>query len=815
MWWEVAARAFWPTFAWGVGGVAAFGLGLGEVVPDWVAAVWLGVLALLLVGGLWRLWRLRLPGRGAARARVDARLPGRPLSALRDGLALGQGDGGAAGLWRAHLAQMREAARAARAVPAAPGLARRDPLGLRLAALTALAMAMLFGSAGQLGQGLGAVASTFRPVMRDAPGGPGWEGWAQPPDYTRRPVIYLNALPEEAVLSLPKGSRLSFRLYDDAQVVQDIGPLADAAPEAPVILAERSGAVAVADRRFTVDVLPDDPPVIRAGAAPQRRADGRLVQQFTAADDIGVAGAEAEITLDLPAVTRRYGLSAEPEPREPVRLDLPLPPRGARTEIEGALTADLAQHPWANLPVTIRLSAEDGIGQMGMAPQMAMVLPGRRFFDPLAAALIELRRDLLWSRQNAPHSAQLLRAVSWQPQDAMDRDLAAILGGIVGRLEAAPLTPEARDEVAAALWEAAVLLEDGGLADALAAMQRAQERLSEAMRQGATPDEIARLMEELKRATEDYTRMLAERGETDPNERFVKQGPSQRITGDQIQAMMDEIERLMNEGRMAEAEALLEQFARMMENLQVTQGQGGEGEGGAREELADTLREQQQLADEAMRQMQDEFLGRRPGQQPGEQGEGQGQGQGAGQQGEGDLAGRQRGLREDLGAQRGMLPGAGSEDGEAARRELDRAGEAMREAEEALRQGDNAGAMDRQAEAIEAMREGLRALGRMRGEGEGEAQAGDPGQPQDGPPGSTAEEGAAAMPYLPRPPTDPLGRELSGSGSTVTTGDPLAETGVDPAERARDLLDEIRRRSGERSRSAEERGYLDRLLDHF
>ena len=29
-------------------------------------------------------------------------------------------------------------------------------------------------------------------------------------------------------------------------------------------------------------------------------------------------------------------------------------------------------------------------------------LPARRFFDPLAAAVIEQRRDLLWSRENAP-----------------------------------------------------------------------------------------------------------------------------------------------------------------------------------------------------------------------------------------------------------------------------------------------------------------------------------------------------------------------------------------------------------------------------
>ena len=56
-----------------------------------------------------------------------------PLAALGDRMALG---GPAAdGLWRAHLAQARQAAAAARMIPPDAGLARRDPYALRLAAI--------------------------------------------------------------------------------------------------------------------------------------------------------------------------------------------------------------------------------------------------------------------------------------------------------------------------------------------------------------------------------------------------------------------------------------------------------------------------------------------------------------------------------------------------------------------------------------------------------------------------------------------------------------------------------------------------------
>ena len=82
---------------------------------------------------------------------------------------------------------------------------------------------------------------------------------------------------------------------------------------------------------------------------------------------------------------------------------------------------------------------------------------------------------------------------------------------------------------------------------------------------------------------------------------------------------------------MAEAQQLLEQLRQMMENMQVTQGPGGQQSPGqqAMDGLAQTLRDQQGLSDEAFRDLQEQF--NQNGQQ-GQQGEGEGQqGQGEGQ----------------------------------------------------------------------------------------------------------------------------------------------------------------------------------------
>ncbi|MBD3786014.1 MAG: DUF4175 domain-containing protein, partial [Sphingomonadales bacterium] len=725
---ERGLRAFWPFLSVVALGLAALAFRVQDVLP----AAWhlplAGGYGLVKLGTfILGLRRFRWPSRAEAIARLDATLPGRPLSAMGDQMALGASDPAARALWAAHLARMAQRAAGARPVAPDPDLARRDPFALRITALIALVVALIFGAPARM-LDPGAAPGTAGPA--EAAMGPSWEGWAEPPRYTAKPGLYLNRL-EGDELAVPEGTRMAFRFYGPPGSV----PFSEtvSSPAALPQIAEgeaaakrdfeavRSGVIEIggpAGRRFTVTILPDDAPSVELVGLAERRADGKLSQPFRATDDYAVTAGRARITLDLAAVPRRYGLALAPEPRDDLVFDLPMPFSGARTDFTEALVEDAAKHPWANLPVKLTLEVEDGRGQIGTTGEQALELPGRRFFDPLAATLIEARRDILWSRENAPRAGQWLRAATALPDGFIAKPgLYTRVRLVAHRLDAGLPDAATRDEVAEVLWALAEELEDGGLADALAAMQQAQERLSEAIRNGASKDEIAKLMQELKDATDRYLQMLAERAPAEEGPQFGQQGPSQQITGDQIQQLMDEIQRLMEEGRMAEAQELLDQLARMMENLQVTQGQGGQGDTGnpSMRDLGETLRQQQELSDEAFRDMQEGQQGQ-DGQQQG-QGEGEGQGaegQGAeGQQGQSgqSLADRQRALRRELGRQQGLMPRLGNEAGAEAQRRLDEAGRAMDGAEEALRRGDTGAAIDRQADAIEALREGMRALG--------------------------------------------------------------------------------------------------------
>ena len=815
LWAERIARAFWPLWTVVIAAVAVASMGVQDNLP--LEAAWFGLVA-VAVGLIWAAIygyrNFHRPTRTEALVRLDARLPGQPIAALRDAQAIGGTDPASIAVWNAHRARM--AARAAGAKPVEPDLrlASRDKYALRYVALTALVMALIFGSlwrvtsVGNLATGGAAVAAA----------GPAWEAWAQPPAYTGKPALYLNDQTAGA-LTLPTGTRLQIRLYGQpgalilSETVSGRTDAAGAAEATQEFLVTKSGSLAIdgdGGREWQVTATADTAPTVTPAAEIGREADGRFKQKFTATDDYGVTKGEVRIALDLAATPRIFGLKIAPETTDPVILDLPLPVRGNRADMKSTLVDDLSKHVFSNLPVTMTYSVTDAAGQNGVSAPIKLILPGRRFFDPFAAALIELRRDIMWNRLNAPRTVQILKAVTNKPEGFVRNERAYLrLRVALKRLDnsATNLETTARDEIVEELWQIALLVEEGDLASAQERLRRAQDRLDEAIKNGASPEEIEALMEEMRQALDNYMQELAEENERNGEEETSQNGPSIEMSQDQLQQMLDKLQQLMEEGKTAEAAELMEQLRQFMENMQVAQGEGqgqgqGKGKGGpgqqAMRDLGKTLRDQQGLSDDAFRDLQDGQEGNQPGQQgepkPGEDDSG-------GQDGK-SLAERQQELQDRLDSlnENGKLPGKGSEQGDAGREKLGDAGRAMDQAEEALRNGDLPGALDKQAEAMDAMRDGIRDFGEaMAQEGRNQNQSPD-GQQADGSdrPGDR----------------DPLGRE-AGEDSRRIGSDRNLLQGEDVYRRAQDLLEEIRKRSGEQARPEGERNYLKRLLDLF
>ena len=843
---ERIVRGFWPLWSVLILTLGLLMLGVQDLVPFWLAAGFLGLAAFV---ALWSLERgiraFRWPSEAGALLRLDATLPGSPIQAVLDDQAIGTQDAASSALWRAHQERMRRKLAEARAVEPDLRVSKSDPFALRYFALLVLLTALLFGSVLRV-QSVTALGGTGISQAT----GPTWEGWMEPPSYTGLPTVYLNDI-DGPMLAAPYGSKLTVRFYGEpgalglSETVSG-NPLPND-PENPAtafdLTVAQSGQVAVVGengRIWDVVMQGDAKPAVSRAGDFEATYEGEASLPFTAADDYGVVAGVARIELALGDVDRRYGLRIDPEPQPALEIPLPMPIAGSRDEFTETLIENYSKHPWANLPVTVSLSVEDAARQVGFAEPEVLKLPGRRFFDPLAGAIIEQRQALLWNRENAKMIAQILRAVSNDPKDVFRDDAQYdILKTILERVEGyrtASLSDEMVTELAEDMWNLALILEEGDLEDARERLERAQDRLAEAMKNGASEQEIAELMQELREATDDYMRQLARRNqqesEQNPDSQQSQNQEGMEMSQNDLQAMMDRIQELMEQGRMAEAQQALEELRQMMENMQVTEGQGqGQQSPGeqAMDDLAETLREQQELSDQAFRDLQEQFnpgqqnqgqQGQQGQQQPGQgqsgqqndgrgedqQGQGQGEGDQEGQEGQGGqqsmeetLAERQRALRNELGRQQRNLPGEGTEAGEAARDALERAERSMEGAEDALRENDLAEAIDQQSDAMEALREGMRNLGEAMAQEQGQqGQPGQQGTAQGTEPGSQR---------------DPLGRD-SGSNGEVGTEESLLQ-GEDVYRRAQELLDEIRRRTGEAERPEIEREYLERLLDRF
>lgn len=836
---ESVTRAFWP--AWSIVFVvlAPLMFGWNDVLSrGWLWTLSALALSALAVALIWGKRRFVMPDRNAAVARVDAALPGRPIAAIADTQAIGAGDPASEAVWQAHVARMSDRTKQARAIEPDLRISDRDPYGLRFMALLFFVVALLFGSLLRVG--------TIVDVAGDVglATGPVWEGWVEPPDYTGKPSIYLNDIPA-GVLSVPQGSQMTLRLYGQAgalSVTENISgdtPVdQDVAQGSHKFSAVQNGTLAIEGENgiaWRIQIIADQPPLVEFTGPIEVDGQGEMSQPFLALDDYGIVSGTATIALDLDAVDRRFGLAPAPDDMAPLVLDLPMPFTGNRSDFEGFLVDDLSDHPLANLPVTMTLQVTDASGQTASSPAEAMILPGRRFFQPFAKAIIEQRRDLMWQRSNVTRIVDVMKAISHRPEGLFANEASYLrMRAIIRQLDRYGddgITDQAQAEVVTALWDLAIQLEDGTLADARARMRRAQDRLSEAMRDGASNAEIAELMQELREATDDYLRLLAEeQGPLDDGtDQADRSQDTQELTQSEIDAMMDRIQELMEEGRMAEAEALMDELNQMFENLQFTQ--GGSGEDGlpspeqrAMEDLTELLREQEDLSDDAFRDLQERSQqglqpptgGGQPqgqpqgqaGDQPGEQGSGSDQDPGAEGAQEGDGAGsqaddeslsdRQQALRDLLERQRAGLPNLDGADADRAEDALDRAERAMEGAEDALANGDLSEAIDRQAEALDALRNGMRALADAFAQDQATETADGEPVPSNRQEGTPAGRAGGE--------TDPLGRQL-GTGQNMLPGD--------VNRRAEALLDELRRRSADQERPALERDYLRRLLDRF
>ena len=796
--------------------------GLWLMLPPLARAIGLIIFGLLLIAAAVPLAILRLPSVNDGLRRLDRRSGEihRPATAVSDHIAANGTDPVTQALWQAHVERALLSARKIKAGWPVPRLSLRDPMALR-ALVSILVLATFFAASGERFKRV-AAAFDWHGVV--APANFRIDAWITPPAYTGRPPVMLPGLrPGEtaqnaAPVAVPSGSQLVIRATGKVhfEIIRK-GGIEDAPAEAraplPAGTEERrlvikgDGSAAVhgvlgSDLVWNFTAIPDRAPTIDLIRDPERQARGALRLDYRVEDDYGVIEAKATFT-------RKEEQTSDKPPRPLFSApDYALVLPQQRTRAGAAQTThDLTEHPWAGSDVLLTLIARDEAGNEGRSEPRELQLPQRIFVKPLARALIEQRRNLALDAESKPTVLTSLDALTIAPE-RFTPEAGVYLGlrSIYHDLDHAKSDDALRD-VVARLWDMAIQLEDGNVSQAEQALRQAQEALRQALERGASDEEIKKLMDQLRAAMDKFLQALAEEMRKNPQQltRPLDRNNTRMLSQQDLKSMLDRLENLARSGNKDAARQLLEQLQSMLENLQMAR-PGAQGDDGddddmmsALDELGDMIRKQQQLRDKTFKQGQENRRDRQRGQQ--------------GQNQMGNLRQDQQGLRDRLNKlleqlrQRGLgqqgqqgQQGQKGQQGEGGDEmgELGDAGEAMGEAEGQLGEGDADGAVGSQGRALEAMRKGAKGLAQsMQQQGMGPGPNGRPGRGQ-----SRAQQE-----------TDPLGRPMRrGDYSDDFT---VKVPGEIDAQRARRILEELRKRFGESFRPQLELDYIERLLKDF
>lgn len=775
-----------------------------------------------------RAWRAPTVAEARARLAADSRLDAATFDALEDKPT--RYDAISMALWRRDQERALQQAEAARAGPPRPRLDDIDRYKLRYLLILGL-IAGFVVAGGLAGERL---ARGFLPDPGPLLGDQAMavEAWLTPAEYTHAPPVSLSDRMGETIetppsvhatvrLTGPTGAPRLIYTGEGGRREARFSRAADGAWEAQLEIPGRGRLRIVRfHTRASWRIAPqvDARPVAAFSAPFVQGADETVTVSWRARDDFGVRG----LLLRVRPIDPPIGLVRA----DAVDTSLESP-AGDPAEAEGESTVDLAAHPYAGMEVEARVVAVDGLGQEGVSEPMRFTMPEKIFLQPLARAAIEIRRNILTDRRayrDAPRervrtipaggiltgrerievrdytrtpalrrapdgvrqAARLIDALTMAPEDGYFRDMAVFLGLRMARAELDTAQSSADTEAAAELlWLTALRAEYGGAADARRALEEAQRALAEALASGASPERLRQLMETLRQATERYMQALVQEAirngdVSNPEDTEEQAAMSER----DIEALLNEVQRLTEQGRNAEVQQLLAMLSQILANMdvQLTEGEQGQGEGETNaqmqqslDNLSETMGEQRELNTRTQEEQSSSGGG------GGEQEGGQGGQQLAEQQGE---------IRQGLAEAQRMA----EESGAAPSPSLESANRAMREAENALRRGDLEGAREAQEAALDNLREGAESLAaEMRDRGRARERGGREG-----------ESGAGR---------DPLGRMLPGQGGGEGGEGGVPDQG-DPV-RAREIYDEIRRRAQDPSRPEAEREYLRRLMDRF
>lgn len=789
--------------------------GLLPLLPD---ALRYGFLAFLIAAIFWSLrsvWKINWPNTYAAMRRIEARssLFNRPISTSNDTLAGDGLDERSLTLWEEHKRRQLAALGDLKIGKPQSGWRDLDPRSLRVPASLVL-LACLFLAQGD---GVSNLKNAFQvgPIKSQKP--LSLDAWLKPPAYTGKPPLLLTSpaqiekLKTDPKILVAQNSGLVLRLdggrnpriafFDLSGTATELKTQkattkfanglfeAEAKLSLPALIKVFDGGSELA--AWHVSLIPDNPPSITVVAEPKAESLGSLTLKWKATDDYGVSAIASQIDLsdnqqDGVGFTGNGVFLFEP-PKFAVGLR-----KSAPKEELGSTSADLTSHPWAGLMVDLTLEASDAAKQSTKSDVKSFKLPERFFIKPLARALIEQRKTLIMDPEEAESVEKLLAALLIYPEGLIENSGTHLaIASIISRIQNSRDHSDV-EEAVNLLWQVALSIEEGDLSDARAELEAARKALERALAEGASPERLKELMQNLRDAMDRYMQSMKKEAEKrfaqGQNNKNRRSPNNKTITQQDLQEMLDTIEKLTQNGANEAAQELLAQLDEILKNLEpgMAEQGGPPGDSATTEmlnELSDMMRRQQELMDQTQRM------------QPGDEGdpldqEGDDPGNRSGNMGSNGLSGEQGNLGRQLEQFMRQL----GQNGLRAPPALGEAGKQMGEAEQSLEQQERERALGQQGEALSQLREGAQEMARQI------QQQGQSGQD------NTGRDGEARGDTH-----DPLGRPMPNRGDNFGPDKNMLPSEL-AIRRAREILEILRSRANTPDLPRIDKDYIDRLL---
>ncbi|MEM6902141.1 MAG: TIGR02302 family protein [Pseudomonadota bacterium] len=576
-------------------------------------------------------------------------------------------------------------------------------------------------------------------------------------------------------------------------------------------------------------VLADQPPSIVLSDVPSANENQVVEIPYAAIDDYGLVRIDSILTL-IPEVEGR-----ETPPTIDRTLGQAIEGQSLGARVTTTAREDLIAHPWAGLEVDFQVRAEDAIGQTALSDVDRMTLPMREFTNEVAREIIEHRQTLTLKpiSGRAPVIAALQTLAANADRFGDDPVMIVGLAALATRLDI-DRTPAGITSSQELMWELALRLEDGELGIARRALERAADALADALdgEGDLAEEELAELMEQYEQALQEFLNTLQqemlerlangqELPEISPDADFTDLG--------ELREMLEQMRELAETGSLDAAREMLAQMEEMLDQLRNAEPPPEETEEQrALRELAERLQtlteDQEELLDDTFRGRPADPIDALREQFP--------------------TGALPPALLEQLQRMPNSLLGDGrapdAQSGEAQRRAEQNLSRSFEQ--EALRRQlgdimldlsdltdempDNLGAAERAmsdsarnlrgnrtARALQSMGEAIEELQELQDDVEDQANQG-----MAGGPGGQPSLRFGRVPSQRRAPgteqgLDPLGREPEQDGRGI--GSDVEIPTESDVQRARSILEELRRRAGEFDRPDEELDYIDRLLDRF